>query len=478
MRLPVAKPRFELPELPLDAYIHRLERSTNEAERIGKSSGQGSEKFKRAFARLEQALIDGIQLDRHLRTPIDVRALGYAFEGKLWSKINFTPALAQTIERIRPKPSALFIDALYSVFLREFDRLPKHLAIANWLKQAKNTRGEISEFEARILSHDGPKWLAEGAQQNQMEFEERVRQTGLDRYASGRYLEMAKNIYFLQVLQSITPNEPHDILAEMQKESVYRSPYDDQLLLGHKILQIMIERAPASAINDAWRNVILAIGGDPRVPKSHAKYQKWWSQLDGKFIDKVRGWLSKLDLRLFLEALENFSDQSGNPDLKRMFPARKRFIEGLLERELVTGTRLYLSWHAKAYLKRTYEPEHLPEFSQVSDADKSIVHIQLGDISLIEGSHSCKLWIYGTLHPSAIVFNYLQRNPSYRDLTAGLHQKMRQQDVLLKDSIVHHPPLGWQNKAIIALRSLGLHVNPKDVLTADDYVVYKRRYGA
>jgi len=336
----------------------------------------------------------------------------------------------------------------------------------------------LTDELTHLLGGNGPKWLAEESHSEGRDFDEQVRLVRLDRYLSGRFLTISKNIYYLNVLRGLETNESNPILEEMQKRSVYDSRYDESSLLGHQILSILIEKAPVSGVGDSWLNVVLAIAGDPRVPPSHPKYLKWWSQLDQQLKNKVQGWLSKLDLRLFLEALEDFSYQPRNEELKRMYPARKHFMEGLLNKQLVTGTRLYLSPSAESYLRRTYKSEHLPSYSVVTDQGKSLIHIQLGSVHLVEGSHSCQLWIYESLDPSAVVFDYTKNRVTYSSLTQGLAFRMRDKGLPHKANITHHPPLGWQNKAIVALRELGVPIDPKDVLTPKDYRVYKRQYGA
>jgi hypothetical protein len=225
-------------------------------------------------------------------------------------------------------------------------------------------------------------------------------------------------------------------------------------------------------------NVVLAIAGDPRVPPSHPKYLKWWSQIEPNLKVKVQGWLSKLDLRLFLEALHDFSRRPNNGDLLRMYPARKYFMEGLINKQLVTGTRLFLSTAAEGYLKRNYKPEHLPNYTLV-DGDRSLIYIQLGSVHIVEGSHNCKLWIYERLDPSAVVFDYSKKHLTYRSLTGGLSDKMGDLGIRTKASITHSPyNFNWQNKALTALQNLGVPIDSKDVLTLEDYRIYKRQYGA
>ncbi|MEI8647018.1 EH signature domain-containing protein [Paraglaciecola sp. Hal342] len=110
------------------------------------------------------------------------------------------------------------------------------------------------------------------------------------------------------------------------------------ILLDMLHWRILIDRAPKQGVDESWQNAVIAIAGDPRVPKSHPRYMKWWSQLTNAQSKKVQGWLSKLDLKLFLEALEDYSKSSRDDDMIRMFPSRKHFLEGMHKR-----------WHNSAH---------------------------------------------------------------------------------------------------------------------------------
>lgn len=328
------------------------------------------------------------------------------------------------------------------------------------------------------MSADGPKWLAKKAWQDKVDFDEVVRELKLDQYVGGRFLTVARSIYYLEELRRIDPAKPHPILDEVQKSEVYNCPYGKDQLLGHEILRLVISRSPQHGVHPDWQNVVLAIAGDPRVSNLNRMYQKWWSQLAPDLKQKVQGWLSKLDLDLFLKAMKEYTDQSGDRELQRMFPSRKVFMEGLLKSNLVTGTRLYLAPKAEAFLKRNYKPEHLPSYSIVKGVSKSIIHLQLGSVHMIEGSHSCKLWVYRRLHSSAVVFDYALDEVRYEMLTQGLFESMRRKGIDDVYAFTHRPEsFKWQRECMYALREFGIKLNPKEVLTPMDYTRYKRLYG-
>ncbi|WP_374041653.1 EH signature domain-containing protein [uncultured Thalassolituus sp.] len=294
---------------------------------------------------------------------------------------------------------------------------------------------------------------------------------GLLNYTSGRFLAVAKNIHYLATLRSLKPGEDHRVLKEVQKSAVYDSLYEDGFLLGHEVLKILISRAEEGHISDKWMNVIMAIAGDPRVSKQNERYIRWWSQMPESLIRKVRGWLSKLDLRLFLEALKNYAVVSNDQDLSRMYPSRKKFLEGLLKQELIISTRLFLTEGARDYLYRHYKKEHLPSFSIV-DGDKSIIYFSMPGVHIVEGTHMCKFWIYRKLSDSAAVFNYNRNRFVYSELTNGMNLSMVKQKVGKALAAVTHNG-SWQVKVLKELHKVGVEFDPEPLLLRHDYIKYR-----
>ncbi len=90
-------------------------------------------------------------------------------------------------------------------------------ATADWLLEAKRLRGNDEQFDENILSTNGPKWLAERAIQNNVDFDHLIAEMKLERYANGRYLTAAKGIYYIEQLNTIPLGQDHPLLEEVQK---------------------------------------------------------------------------------------------------------------------------------------------------------------------------------------------------------------------------------------------------------------------
>lgn len=478
MKIKLTELEFSLPKNPFGSLPKKMDLLANNMKAIGEKAGTSNEKFNKAGSALISAIQNNQDLADVLDEPIKVRALAVFLQMGSNETIHLTERVFNKIDQLRPIPSALLIHSLYQYYLSFYDLLGNTTPIAEWLRKAMEGKGLLRDFHKHLLSDSGPRWLAEQCISNDREFANELVHLDLSNYSSGRFFSVAKRFYYVERLKTIPANLPDPLLLELQQQVTFESKYDENFLLGHKTLQILIERAPDSGIDDSWLNVIMAIAGDPRVPKTNPNYQKWWSRISPSLNIKVRGWLSRLDLRLFLEALKNYSSQPGNTEFKRMFPSRKRFLEGLLDKELITGTRLYLSAGAKSYLHKNYDPDHLPNYSNIIDGSRSIIHVELGKAHMIEGSHNCYLWIYPKLDSTATVFDYEKDSVTYSSLTAGLSLKMKRKGTPHKENITHNPThFAWQHKAIKTLSSIGININPEDVLSQKDYSLYKRRYG-
>jgi hypothetical protein len=471
---------FSLPDKLFEAEIANMRVLSHELTNWSSQAGTDNQRFKKALSEVQEAIRYKRPLEDTLKTKTHVRAFALSLESDVDNKIKITQKLLDAISEIVIKPTSLLIESLLQHFLKKFDEIGDIAATGLWLLKSMDSRGNSLNNAREILSTEGPKWLAQQAIQQNIDFDQLIHNVKLDRYSDGKFITLAQNIYYVERLKSIVCNRDHDLLHEVQKPTVYQSRYDNESLLGHHILDILISRAQGTSIDDSWLNVIMAIAGDPRIPKEHPRYIKWWAHIKPTHIQTVRGWLSKLDLRLFLEALDDFAKTSGNAELRRMYPARKHFLEGLFDAGLISHTRLYMSRSAEHFLKRNYDKEHLPNYSLVSDGDKSIIYVQLTGAHLIEGSHSCYLWIYKHLTPDICVFNYSKTRPTYGQLTTGIHNQMVKGGVSMgaKAKITHNPTnFSWQRKALDELQELGIKVTPKDVLSESDYKKFKQQFG-
>jgi hypothetical protein len=471
--------KFNLPNAPYGSNAEKLSELIIDLKKLTKGVGKDNLKFKLAEAKLLEAIQNGKSIEHILVDKVDIRALGSALTNEYKNKIRITADVLNRIDSIVVKPSSLFIQDIFQYYLNDFDKIDNIEFISQWLIKARKTRKVNQWYDENLLSLSGAKWVAELAVLEKKDFDQVSRDLELDQFQSGQFMELAQRIYYVEQLKNIPSNQPNELLVEVQKPDVFGAKFNDTELLGHQVLKILIEKAPFENIDESWLNVIMAIAGDPRIPKSHQRYITWWSHIPNYLISKVRGWLSRLDLKLFLEALDNYSTSSNNIEMQRMYPARKNFLEGIYDKKLIINTRLYMSRPMAQYLRKTYKKEHLPDFSLITDDSRSIIYVDIGNAHLVEGSHSCYLRIYKSLDTSATVFDYAKPKQTYYGLTAKLEEQMANLGHNSQANITHNPTnFSWQRKAIETLKHLNVPVTIKDVLTPVDYRVFVRKFGA
>lgn len=474
---------FTIPPLILSdellrAPIRKMERVNKLISEKQKGIGTGSEAFQSAKKYLEQSIRRGESLITAIDTKLKVRAFANVLLGESGRYITLNQELLSHLASITPIPGSLLIESIQRYYFNHFTSLKKKgllQAICDWLLWAFKIKGRQTPEHLHIFNPLAAKWVAESAVNNNTDFENRLEHLNLKMFKGGELIGLAQNIYYVKQLEVITVNKPHPILREIQKPEVYNSPYQADELLGHQILKVLLKRGPTSDVHDSWMNVIMAIAGDPRVPKSHSSFIRWWSQIPSNYLAKMHGWLSKLDLKLFLEALEGHAEVSRDHELQRMYPSRKNFLYALDAKNLVLNTRLFLSYSAERYLLDNYRKEHLPTYSKVRDGSKSLIYVEMKGAHLVEGTHSCYLWIYKQLDDSAAVRDYNKGQFTYSELTSGMNVKMHKLKCGATANIQHNPSnFNWQKKAIIQLKRQKVALEIGDVLSKKDYAMYKK----
>lgn len=472
--------QFELSSKIYQASMEQMELLSNDLKKITQRAGMGNPKFEAAWGKLFNKLKNVQFSSYRIEDRFDLRALSVALTGgtQLRTNITIRESLLDDADVVAKKPSTLFVDALFQYFLSDFDKLDSPDIVGIWLQSKRQALGINGKYDELLLCSTGPKTMALNAIKESVEFKHQINRAELQNYSSGDFIKRASQIYYVEQIKKIPANQPHPLLTEIAKEEVAGARYDEDSLVGHIALNTLIERAPQQNVHESWQNAILAIAGDPRIPSSNPRYIKWWSHVPINLIKKVRGWLSKLDLKLFLEALEDYSKSSRDEDMMRMFPSRKSFLEGMHKAGAILHTKLYLSRRAEYYIKRNYQKEHIPDYSVIQNGDRSIIYAELSRGHMIEGSHNCKIWFYRDLPEHAFVRQFQKQRMSYEDLTSGLSIHMSNDGYPPHGHFTHHPSnFNWQRKSIKALQEIGVKIRAADVLSSEDYGRYKRIHG-
>lgn len=480
--------KFALPEQTGRASAAHYQTLSGKLERLAHTAGTGSDAFRKRKEHIHHLLHTGKRVQEVVQTPKDIRPLV-----ELWQAcdecVDRNPidrAILKHLTALRQRQSLLVLFASSQLFFDRFDLLGDTQSLAAFIRSQfrLNTGRKFSQTMARFAKYarilfalHGPAAVVEQARKDGLPLEKAAASLGIPLEREGRFFAQCKNIYYLDTLKGLRVGQDHEVLHELVRKDAYESAYESGWLLGHKVVQIMVDKATGHQEMPAnWLRVILSIAGDPRVSTRSSNFVRWWARLGSEYVKQVRQWLSGLDIELFLEVLGDYMEHSYDLELQRMFPARKRFLKGLFEKRLVRDTRLFLSGQAARYVRRHYNENDIPAYSRVAGSI-SVIYLNIDGKHVVEGTHSFSLRIYQRLPRRNPVEDYDRNTFSSRDLGKGLWEDYVFEfgDVGVI-SITHYPDR-WQREALAAFRSLGTHIDPSDVLSSEDYRRYRRRYG-
>ena len=486
--------RINLPEWqPSD--FHQIIKNKKKIADLLERTGKGSDKFEYACNRIKHLISKGKshEIPQVIETPIDVRALTYLFGQQVFhDNTNITKEMLECLYSPRPRLGLISLLQMIKVYFHYFDQIGSEEILDSICRLLNN---ELEHRESHKSDHgiarliknkdllftlDSPKQVVEYARRRNVDLDVVFKEFCLQDYHNSRFNNLCRYQYYLETLRHLPAGKDHPVLAEVCKPDVYDAPAGEGRLLGHEVLEILIDRSPSQEIADTWRGVILTIAGDPRVPDTSSRFRKWWSILGSERQKKVRGWLSGFDLMLFLEALKNYGENYGDADMQRMFRARKIFLEGLYAQGLIYHSRLFIGSSPESYLRGSYKKSELPEYARLSDTYRSMIYLQVGHCHMIEGSHNAKLWLFSELPTDANISQYSKRDFHPRELTKRierLHHIEYGKSAKPPVAIRHYPDLTWQAAAIKFLQNEGIRPDIERLFDPISYTRYKYRYG-
>lgn len=467
-----------------------FKQATHSLNKLSKNVGISEDRFKALCHHFKEMARTGNRnnLINSIKRSTEVRVVSTLWLEDETFRKNF-PIYGELLERFllgRSRLSLLALMSLLELYFKEFDKLSSCRAdLEDFLKEElskiTNKDSELSrlaKYRYKILSTNGPKWLVQEARKKKIDLANLYEKLGLNAFGQGRYMQLARTHYYLDTLKTIEPaDSDNPVLAELERQDVYNAPYSDKRRIGHEVLSILIDRVTGNNAPEHWRSLVLAIAGDPRVASSSNNYQIWWSLLEENQVRKVRGWLSKFDLKLFLEALKESAKDANASDIERMFTDRKNFMEGLDNQELILESRLFLSRTAETYILRHYKKSELPTYALSGSSKTSVIYLNVNGVHMIEGSHSFTLKLMDKLPVKTNILNYSKVRFSDADFRTSISYDYYQEYKKFGVEEIRHDHLIWQNKAINFLADHRVDVNVEEVLSESLYKQYKRRFG-
>lgn len=485
------------PASVIEVWLGLTEKAKRMKARVG-----GSNAFEQMLKKWRDMASTGRfeELPVLLRRRIGARALTYLWlnDERLGSRLLSVRMLDLLMEFQQPRLTRLTLIQLIQLYFRHFDRLDERDKQSEGLLErlqqhlhdqldrmpepkqpliAKDVLSVLKSEGRWLLDLNGPLELVRRVREQGRELGDAFSDYGLEGFDVGRYADICRAHFYLETLRGLRPGEWDPVLDELLKPAVSKAPYEDDKRIGHVALEIMIDRA-ADDPGESWQSFILNLAGDPRIASSASNYREWWKPLGEARISKVRGWLSKEDLRLFLQAVEQYGIETRNDDLQRMFPARKLFLEGLFKLKLIRNTRLLLGTRAQQTVREILGSEVKTSFARMDGpmADKAVIYLDCGEFHLVEGSHSFKIWVY-LAAPGEMLRSYDKNTFAHSDLTIvipGQYEKLYPN--LPYDAFVHTPN-SWQNKVFQFLADNGIGLDIEQLLSKSDYRNYLARFG-
>lgn len=475
---------------------------TRQAERLALTAGAGRG-FQDRIAEVS-GLIDRRDLARieaRLSERSFARALVFIWiDDEERAKASLSIDLANKLLRAQGgNPSRLLTTALCTLFLRRFDLLDEiEAGLFNTLgsvakaavRSTRPLRDEsqplpasevveaIRRFPELLLSVDGPLSAAREADLNELSLKDWLRSHGLLGLESGRYGVLLRQAIYLKRIYATNPAAQDQLgfLNDLKDSVLIRASAIRGLQFGHLVLEAMTSN-PGATPCDRWLEVILEMAGDPRLEHSD-QWRQWWKPIAPEAAQTARKWMSVEDLRLFLEAVENFGRTENQTDLLRMFPARKRFLSGLYDKGLIVETRLIMGNAARASVERQLGRVRL-DISRLETASQTaVIVVDCGDFFLVEGSHSFRLYIYAG-RPMKELMDRRVRSFTPAHLKEDLPFAHRRSHPYGRHAVVDVVHNGlWQYRALsYIVEELGVRLDPEALLSPADYQEMKRRFG-
>ena len=435
-------------------------------------------------------------LPKLLQRRVTARALSWLWlnNDNMGNRLLNISLLEVLFKAQKPRLTRITLQQLAQLYFRRFDQLNEHKGLRLLLEQ--NLLQQLEKLPASkiksqyadplltlknegvwLLSQEGPRKLVEQVQQNESELDDLFNKLGLQGFDDGRYGDICRAHFYLETLRQLPLGQWAPVMDELLKPSVSKAPFEGSRRIGHAALEILIDRAGQEP-SEFWQEFILNLAGDPRIASTANNYREWWQPLGEARIQKVRGWLSKEDLRLFLQAVDQYGIESQNQELQRMFPSRKRFLEGLFKLKLIRSTRLLLGSRAQQSVKRILGRDVKTSFATMDGtmSDKAVIYLDCGDFHLVEGSHSFKIWVYLTT-PDENLRSYEVNHFTHHYLTKKIHLIYKNNYPSLPYEAITHTPNSWQNKVFLFLANNGIKLDIEEFLSSEDYQFQLRRYG-
>lgn len=313
----------------------------------------------------------------------------------------------------RSKLSNFGLTMLTRLFFEYFDTLDEASpqifdALREWLVaeiagKKSETDSDIVAFVRRtdplLFTRNGPLLLARGLVEEQMDAGEWLRENRLLPYEDSAFARRVRDNYYFALLEAADPEDQNlPFLEVVTEETLLRQRMDDReaenIYFGHQVLLRLTDKKTLRPSN-AWLDSVVRIAGDPRE-KQTLGWRRYWSRMPEPNRETAARWMQSLDLRAFLDGVEDYALKTHNKPMQRMLEVRKRLLEGLLDQGLIKDIRLILGAEIKSQIRKSSRMK-ITSWANLRDPgrqDTAVIYVDCGQFALIEGSHNYRIHIY------------------------------------------------------------------------------------
>lgn len=302
--------------------------------------------------------------------------------------------------------------------------------------------------EVGLLSTQPIHSFVEYCFENRLPPKELIQRNDIEMSFSSQTFRQIESHYILKRIDKVDLKSKSELPNELQVGGFFDVPYREAELLGHEILRRILKNISSVDIHHDWVDLILDIASDPRSSTQSDRYIKWWSRIEQQLINEFIKVLSHNDIILFLDAIQDFADETNNTAMQRMYESRKKLLKGLAVQGLIDESRLILPTRARKFIRR--QRKGLDQ-SFIIDLNARqglcAIYLKVGNLCIVEGSHNFSMRLFYDLNE---VINLM--NPSLRHLQHGTLTSLdyRYERETGKESIsfMHDQNGKWKKKVI------------------------------
>ena len=290
-QLRLANLDFALPERTGRADVTHYQTLSDKLEQLAHTAGTNSDAFRKRKENIHAWLHAGKRVQEVVQTSKDIRPLLEVWQAcdECVERNPIDHATLKHFTALRQRHSLLVLFAFSQLFFDRFDELGDAQAFAAFIRaqfrlnaerKFSQTLARLAKYTETLFTIHGPARVVEQARQDSLPLETAAERLGLPMEREGRFFTQCKNIYYLNTLRGLQVGQDHEVLRELVRKDTYESAYESGWLLGHKVIQLMVDKAVGhQEIPDNWLRVILSIAGDPRVSTHAFNYVRWWARL-------------------------------------------------------------------------------------------------------------------------------------------------------------------------------------------------------